>query len=153
MYIVCTHTWLLAPFTQHFHNVGLKNTMELWHLILQDKLPPLGLEHFCCVWNKWLLALFIFSCNHFWCHSLYSGVGRCWEIGGRWARAGRVPTRSAENFLNYFSARCLESRKSTANWRSLLAKERIYPSLRHQFSQSSLVHQFLQSNLVRSRLV
>jgi len=36
---------------------------------------------------------------------------------------------------------------------SLLAKERIYPSLRHQFPQSSLVHQFLQSNLVRSRLV
>jgi len=43
--------------------------------------------------------------------------------------------------------------KSTANWRSLLAKERIYPSLRHQFPQNSLVHQFLQSNLVRSRLV
>jgi len=29
----------------------------------------------------------------------------------------------------------------------------IYPSLRHQFPQSSLVHQYLQSNLVRSRLV
>jgi len=31
--------------------------------------------------------------------------------------------------------------------------KRIYPSLHHQFLQSSVVHQFLKSNLVRSRLV
>jgi len=36
---------------------------------------------------------------------------------------------------------------------SLLALERLYQSLRHQFLQSSLVQQFLQSNLVWLRLV
>jgi len=38
-------------------------------------------------------------------YTICSGVGRCWEIGGHWARAGRVPTWSTENFLTYFSAR------------------------------------------------
>jgi len=34
-----------------------------------------------------------------------------------------------------------------------LAKERIYPSQRHQFLQSSLLHQFMKKNLMWSMLV
>ena len=131
---------------------------------------------------------------------MYSGIGRCWEIGGL-AEPGLSsllsgPRMKRGKTLTYFSARWSRSSDSillhkrsctdgfrlelvchieqlsdcwvdkrneyqsltnvgvfnnilNANWRRLLAKQRIYPSLCHQFLQSSLVHQFLQSNLVQ----
>jgi len=65
LHVVCTSTWSLAPFIQHFHNNctmdNLKNPTEIQLFILQDKLQLLGMVQFCCfctLWKYWELSYY-----------------------------------------------------------------------------------------------
>jgi len=56
LHVVCTSTWSLAPFIQHFHSNctmdDLKNPTEIQLFILQDKLQLLGMVQF-----SWILFI------------------------------------------------------------------------------------------------